>query len=171
MRFFMWQFDTLSVPMMEDEQTGVLYTTGSVLAVALQVTEQNLRSVYMNHKDEFDGNRVNDIDAISFLGEHREAFKIKYLRPDMHAWSEDDMILFAALSNSDQGKAFRKAMKELVKQQARKGLITQEYFDSVVSQLMERVVAIEQAKDHLDATASALGAGLAHQRYTKNFRS
>jgi hypothetical protein len=177
MKHFLWQFQNLNIPMMEDEG-GTLYTTGSVLAGALGVTPQNLRSIYANHRDEFDGVSVNAIDANEFLQQHKEAFGVQRVRQDMHLWTEDDMILFAALSNSDQGKEFRKGMKQVIKTQARKGLITKEYFDSVVSQLvaqnvelLERVTAVEAAQPAFDRAASAAGTMLQAQKHTKGFRS
>jgi BMFP domain-containing protein YqiC len=172
-----WQFNNLNVPMMEDED-GTLFTTGSVLSGVLGVTERNLRNVYLNHRDEFDGNCANDIGAISFLQQNRETFQLKYLRADMHVWSEDDMILFAALSNSDQGKEFRKGMKELVKQQARKSYVSREEYESLAEQLIHvsnRLEALEQERENvrpsLNLAASAAGVALAAQRNTKAFRS
>lgn len=177
MNHFLWQFQNLNVPMMEDAN-GTLYTTSPILASLLQVTEDNLRMVYQNHQDEFDGLSVSDIYANDFLRQNKEVFGIQRVRADLHVWSEDDLILFAAFANSSQGKEFRKAMKELVKQQARKTLITKEYFDAVVSQLVAknielqaRVDAVEAAQPHLRNIASNAGKLLNDQKHTKPFRS
>jgi len=174
MRLFHWQFDTLVVPMMEDE-SGTLYTTSSVLAHALGVTENNLVYLYQAHPDEFDGARVSTTHANSFFQQNMEEFGIQRVRQDIHLWTENDMILFAALSRSDQGKEFRKQMVQLVKQQARKTLITKEQFDAIVGELMVRINELEKAQQdaqpHLNATASAAGSALAHQRYIKPFRN
>jgi prophage antirepressor-like protein len=176
-KHFLWQFQNLNVPMMENG-SDTLYTTTQVLAGVLGVTANNLVALYHLHKDEFDDARVNTLHANEFLQQHKEQFGVRRVRQDMHLWTEDDMILFAALSRSDQGKAFRKAMKELVKQQARKTLITKEYFDNVVSPLVQqnqalqaRVDTIEEAQPHLKHIAKTAGQMLYDQRFTKPFRS
>lgn len=163
--------------MMEDSD-GTLYTTGAPLAGALGVTTNNLVFLYNQHRDEFDDARVSTTHANEFLQQYKEQFGIQRVRQDMHLWTEDDMILFAALSRSDQGKAFRKAMKELVKQQARKTLVTKEYFDTVVAQLVQRnqnlqeqVNALHEAQPHLRHIAKNAGQMLYEQRFTKPFRS
>jgi prophage antirepressor-like protein len=170
----MWQFQDLTVPMMEDEN-GTLFTTGAILASVLGVTDNNLVALYQAHKDEFDDVRVNTTHANDFLQANKETFGVQRVRQDMHLWSEDDMILFAGLSRTPVGKAFRKEMIKAIKAQARKGFITEEYFDSVVSQLVTRLTALEEQKQQaasgLNTAASAAGSALAAQRYTKPFRS
>jgi prophage antirepressor-like protein len=170
MKYFLWQFQDLNIPMMLDDNR-TLYTTTPILASALGVDEGTLRQIYQRHQDEFDGNCVTDSDAISFLSENRKTYGLTYVRGDMHLWSEDDMILFAGLSRTPVGKAFRKEMVKAIKAQARKGLVTEEYFDSVVSQLLARVSVVEAAQPALDRAASAAGTMLQAQKHTKGFRS
>lgn len=173
MRLMNWQFNELSIPMMEDER-GTLYTTTGVLCGALGVVENDLRNIYLSRRDEFDGLSVNNLGANDFIRANKEIFCVQRVRQDMHLWSEDDMILFAAISRSDQGKEFRKQMVQLVKQQARKTYISREEYDRMVGELMIRIGKLEQEKDQvrpaMQESASAFGRGLSYQRRTKTFR-
>jgi hypothetical protein len=169
-RHFLWQFQDLTIPMMEDTN-GTLYTTGPILANALGLEEKTLRNIYANHQDEFDGNCAQDVGAIPFLQENKTAYGLKYVRGDMHLWSEDDMILFAGLTRTQVGKAFRKEMVRAIKAQARKGYIPQEQFDVLVGQLMTRLQMVEEAIPALNRAASAAGSVLQAQKSTKPLRS
>jgi hypothetical protein len=187
MKHFLWQFQNLNVPMMEDSNS-TLYTTTPILASALGVEVNSLRQIFKRHQDELDGicvqemhangDCVTDSDATSFLQANKETFGLKYVRGDMHLWSEDDMILIAGLTRTETGKAFRKEMVKAIKAQARKDLITKEYFDSVVAQLVQQnqalqvqVNEIREAQPHLNDIASNAGHLLRNQRFTKPFRS
>jgi prophage antirepressor-like protein len=106
--------------MLEDEQ-GRLYCTSQALCEALGLEPSALNALYHSNKEEFDGNCVNRNDAISTLKENRLEFGYKYIRGDMHLWSEDDMLLVAIRSRSSGSREFRKYLLEFVKKNAWRG--------------------------------------------------
>lgn len=179
MNLVRWQFENIDVPMMEDED-GMLYCTSPVIASALGIDEITLRTMYHYHHDEFEPVRLESMNAYDFLKQHKQEFSIKRLRKDMHLWTEDDMITFAVFSKSDRAREFRRGLKQFIKQQARRQYISKEEYDTLAEHyanlyqqfqlLTKRVGDIEQAQPHLQATASAAGAALSHQRYTKRLR-
>jgi prophage antirepressor-like protein len=177
MKLVLWMFQSLVVPMMEDEN-GVLYTTSAVLAKVLGVTPHTLAATYHRHKDEFEGLSGTDSAASGqpskismFLRIHMSEFEIRRVRSDLHLWSENDMILHAMYCQTIEGRGFRKDFINFIKQNAIRGCVTQEQLNEMQTQVNELRELLAAAGPSLQTTASAIGSALYAQRGTKPLRT
>lgn len=142
MKITRWSFNNLHVAMVQNDE-GVLYCTTKQLADALCVSEDVIRMAAMNHKDEFGPLSITNFYAKEFFQRHKVELGIKRVRKDIKMWSEDEMILLAMLCKSNVSKEFRKDMIKFVKENARRGYVTQEEHNKTLEILGQYIVRTE----------------------------
>jgi prophage antirepressor-like protein len=173
-----WKFRNLIIPMAL--VGGRLYTTTQVLAKALGVSYDAIYHSYLRNKDRLEKLNLTNCQAKEVFAQNKEAFGIKRLRADMHVWSESQMIFLAFNCRSEQGQEFSDAVIDLVIQEARANMHTDEEMAQAVTQVqMQYTSEIADMKARLDAlegattaAASAAGTGLnAFKRAKQTFQS
>jgi hypothetical protein len=202
---------------------GALYTTNAIVCAIFGWEASVPLQLYRRHKEQFDSRSMtvihakefdplsvsvsdtnakevdplsrNDSDAKEFLAQNKAIFGIKRLRKDMHLWTEDDILTFAFLAQSQRGLEVKRELKKFLKEQALKNYVPRQDWDQLLAsyaalyaqnqsyeaalqalqaqfqELSARLSDLEQAKPALQATASAAGTALAAQRFTKNLRN
>src|SRR5690348_769703 len=107
MKLVRWSFHNFQVPMMEDEE-GHLWCTSAALCGALGLNKRTFQTIYLVHKDHFGDHTLRALDPSTkaFLVEHRDEFGVSRLRGDLRLWSDNDMLWFAAKSNSPAAREF-----------------------------------------------------------------
>lgn len=166
MRIVNWKFDSLEIVMIEDDQ-GELYTPSSVLAKALDVTDNDLRYLYNAHKEEYDGLSASRLRAKEFIKLNKHLLGVRRVREDLHLWSESDMILHAMHSRTQQGRKFRKDLIGFIKQHATRSSVYQEQLDVMRTEIEELRRVVEASGEARNRAASLAGAGLQAHRKTK----
>jgi len=192
MRIIHWKYHNLVVPMFS--QKGDVFGTSHRLSQALQSTPIMLSHMYNTNPAEFDGLRLADFlsrlpeSAKDFLEQNKKEFGIERLRPDMHIWTEDDMLTFGFRIKSENGKEFRTGIRKLIKANARRDVPTWEEHNQLVSRLEQeheeklelayRVSLLEkdkrssdQAREAVQEAASEDGRALNRHKLTKEFRA
>lgn len=144
MKLLMWEFQSLTVPMMEGSD-GNLYCTTRIISESLGITEDAIYSLYRFHKDEFSFLSLKNFHAKEFVAANKDLLKIERVKENIRIWTEDDMILFAVLSGSPTAKEFRKNLLQLIKKNAVKSHIHVDDHNKVAKELSDRVAALEKA--------------------------
>lgn len=178
MNVILWKFRNLTIPMAQ--VGGRLYTTTQVLSKALGVSYDAIYQSYLRNKERLQNLNLTNCQAKEIFAQNKEAFGIKRLREDMHVWSEAQMIFLAFNCRSEQGQEFSDAVIELVQQEARSGMHTDEEMAQALTALqMQYAPELEDLKARIAAmeagytiAASAAGSGLnAFKRVRQNFQS
>ena len=161
MRLVSWSFRNILMPMIEDEN-GTLLCTSNTLCKALNITPSALSTISNRYKNELSGIRVTDCDPVEFFQEHKHLLDMKQVRGDMRLWTEDDMLCIAFVSQSDVSREFRTHMKNIAKEQARRGYISKDEYDRAVTELEGRLTKLEEI---VKEQASLSGQFLANHRH------
>jgi len=170
MKLTVWTFKDLSMPMMEDDR-GILYCTTKVLCDGLYLSEEAVKKIYSRHSDEFGCLTVTNSPYKDFMVQNKDVFGMKRIRDNMRMWTESDMLMFAILSKSGVSKDFRRQLIQFIKENARRGYVTQDVYQRTMARLDNVERALMAAGFALGQNASSAGALLNQQKKSKAVRN
>jgi hypothetical protein len=170
MKILDWKSENFCCAMVEDEERQ-MWTTTSGIAVALGIEPRSVLQLYQRRKAHFDelsgSNRTAKEEVLAFLAQHQQHFGIRRMRPDLHLWSEDDVLTMAVLCNSPQALRAKKEFLQFIKSNMRREYATlQTQYDEVLRRLM----LIEEALPAVQKLRSAAGVSLAACRGSAGLR-
>lgn len=164
-----WTFANLNLPMIKLPD-GRLVCTSKAVCRALGINKEALRFLASKYVDKLSRICVSETNANGFLQENRDLYELNYIRGDMRLWTPDDLLWFARHATSAQSDEAYVEIINLVKREARAGLVSIEEWRGMEAQLTELRREnlemqewrrrIEVLEDILGVTGSALGKGL-----------
>lgn len=174
-QFVMEHINHLSIPMLRID--GRLYITQQALSSLLGIDNSTIRHTYRNRRDEFDSVCVYSIHAIDFIKENKHLLGLKYVRGDMHLWSEHDMLVFTMLVRGENGRRIRQELIQVIIDNAKQKVISKKEYDLALldrDNMKSRLTALEEeielARPILKELAKMSGKSLQAQRGTKTLR-
>lgn len=169
MKLVRWEFMGLHMPMMEDEN-GELFCTSKAIYDALGISKDDLDHIVSRHSEEFGSLRLTDCQSKEFFQKNKAEFGIQRVRSNMRLWSEDDMLTFAFHSKSTLSLEFRTKLRKFIKQNAKRGYVSQDAFEQLKGQLSELQQLVLQYLPAANEAASHAGRSLRAHRETKPLR-
>lgn len=155
MELFIWEFRNFKVPMISDEEHGLLTVT-PVLAGALKIPPQYIRGISHDHSEKLSHLSVGESNAKGFLLANKEAFGLSRVRNDGRLWTIRDMIYIAFYSRSQVAADFQADMIELVESHAKVTRVSPHMFQKLLDEHMETARRLELAETELERTRDAL---------------
>jgi hypothetical protein len=155
--------------MVEDDERR-LWTTTSGIALALGVTVRAIYNLYSRntrHFEEVTHSVTLHQQVLNFIKDRGAHFGVKHFRHDLRIWSEDDVLTFAVLCRSPQGIAAKRDFLRFIKENMRRDYAK---LEAQYAEVMQRLVALEEAVPSIRKSASAAGSALAAHRGTTALR-
>ncbi len=175
MKYVKWEIvPGVVVPMIEDIE-GQLWGTNKTVSQMLGLSEEAVRYLYNEHKEEFEANSVGSLsvsntNAKEFLKNHKAEFDIVRIRQDMRLWTDDDILTFCYKATGQKAIEIRRSFTKFIKEHSKRHMVSKEEFEALQNQVSTLVEFVSNHLPAVESTASLAGRALRMQRDTKPLR-
>lgn len=162
MKLVRWEFNSLQLPMIEDDEQE-LYCTSAALCKALGMGQDQLDKIYKKHKNALFPVRPSDRrsnELKSFIKQHRGELHVARVREDMLLWPIDEALCVALYAHSEEAVRFHREAIRLIRQHAKQSTVSRTEYEALLEQVADLRCIVLEGQKALQVAASAAGSTL-----------